>query len=86
MPLSKFDRHSFVIRIWLEESAEETGRTNWRGHITHVQSGQRKYFNELADVQSFIITYLRLLGAEDQSHRPLASWLRRIQRCIQRFS
>ena len=33
---------SFIVRIWVEETAEESGRSSWRGHITHVPSGERR--------------------------------------------
>ena len=50
--------HSFVVRLWLEETAEETGRAAWRGHITHVPSGTRRYLTELSDIAAFITPYL----------------------------
>lgn len=53
--------HSFIVRVWLEEEVQETGQTKWRGHITHVPSGKRKYISEL-DIDRFIIPYMRRLG------------------------
>jgi hypothetical protein len=46
--------HSFVVRIWLEED----DRAKWRGHITHVPSGDRQYVERLADVADFIAHYV----------------------------
>ena len=37
MDLPKVYAASFVVRIKLEETAEESGRAVWRGQITHVQ-------------------------------------------------
>ena len=38
---------SFVIKIWVEETAGEAGQALWRGHITHIPSGRRRYFQDL---------------------------------------
>jgi hypothetical protein len=46
--------HSFVVRIWLEED----DRASWRGHITHVTSGDRQYVERLADIIDFIAPYV----------------------------
>ena len=46
--------HSFVVRIWLEED----DRATWRGHITHVPSGDRQYVERLGDIIDFIAPYV----------------------------
>jgi len=46
--------HSFVVRIWLEED----DRATWRGHITHVPSGERRYVERLSDIVDFIAPYV----------------------------
>ena len=56
--------HPFIVKIWLEETAEEAGRATWRGHITHVPSGKRRYFEDLDDVAVFIESYLEGMGIE----------------------
>ena len=56
--------HSFVLRIWQEEGQTVRGMPVWRGHITHVQSGQRRYIKHLRDILFFIGDYL-----------PAAAWL-----------
>lgn len=50
--------HSFIVRIWLEETLEEAGKARWRGHVTHVPGGERCYFEELSDIVIFILPYL----------------------------
>ena len=52
---------TFVIRFWREWSASGS---RWRGHIEHVQSGQRADFVELQGILEFV----RAFGvmAEDQ--------------------
>ncbi len=53
---------SFVVTIWLEETAEEAGQATWRGHVTHVPSGDRGYLARLDDIVTFIRPYLARLG------------------------
>ena len=55
---------SFVIKISVEETADETGQTLWRGHITHIPSRRRVYIKELNDVIHFIVPYLEKMGIE----------------------
>lgn len=46
--------HTFLIRIWIEETFDEAGRVAWRGHITHLPDEQRRYLGSLEDVAGFI--------------------------------
>jgi hypothetical protein len=55
---------SFIIKIWLEESLAESGRTVWRGHITHVPSGKRAYVQDLPAIALFIRPYLEKMGTK----------------------
>jgi hypothetical protein len=55
---------SFVVKIWLEETAEEAGQVIWRGHVTHVPSGRRKYFQNLTGLSAFVAQYLEEMGVE----------------------
>ncbi len=55
---------SFIVKIWLEGMAEETGHVVWRGHITHVPSGRRRYLTQLDGILLFIAPYLESLGVE----------------------
>lgn len=57
-------RHSFVIRIWAEETGEDV-QTTWRGHITHVLSGKQIYLKDLESILTFIKPYLRVKGVKD---------------------
>lgn len=54
---------SFIVKLWLEEIAEETDQMVWRGHITHVPSGTRRYFSTLDQIADFITPYLAEPGA-----------------------
>lgn len=62
------DLHSFIVRIWLEESTAEVTRPTWRGSITHVLSGRRHYFVDLNVLPRLIRPYLDAMVAE--SHLP----------------
>jgi hypothetical protein len=55
--------HSFIVKIWLEESAEKTRQAVWRGRITHVPNGERRYVKDLDGITSFIIPYLAEMEA-----------------------
>jgi hypothetical protein len=64
MDLIEFNTHSFIVKIWLEETAEEAGQARWRGHITHVPSGERRYVQDLDDIAAFIAPYLEKMGVK----------------------
>lgn len=55
---------SFIIKVWIEETVEEAGQALWRGHITHVPSGRRKYIQDLERISAFIAPYLEEMGVE----------------------
>ena len=56
--------HPFIIRIWTEESAGESGEAVWRGYITHIPSGKNRYFHKLDAIAEFIIPYLKAMGVK----------------------
>lgn len=68
--------HSFVVKVWLEETTEEAGRASWRGHITHVVSGERRYLQSLAEITHFVEGYLVRMGVAPESKRQLPRWRR----------
>ena len=80
MDISNPDTHSFVIKIWLEETIEEAGRVTWRGHITHVQSGRRRYFNDLDGISSFVKPYLEDMGVKVGLYARLNNLLSHLRR------
>jgi hypothetical protein len=69
--------HSFIVKIWLEQTATEAGRAKWRGHITHVPDGERRYVQNLDEISAFIDPYLE--GMDEKLHllRRLGRWLTR---------
>ena len=62
--LSEFDPHSLIVKVWVEETAEEAGQVTWRGHITHVPSGKRRYLEHLDEIAIFIAPYLEGMGVK----------------------
>ncbi len=56
------DTQSFVVKVWLEETVEEEGQAKWRGHVTHVTSGERRYLESLSGIVDFIMPYLERWG------------------------
>jgi hypothetical protein len=72
--------HSFIIKLWIEESVGEDGLITWRGHITHVPGGERRYLKSLDDIPAFIESYLAAAGAHSVKKCPVRLWLRRIRR------
>lgn len=60
------DTHSFVVKIWLEEREAEDATPRWRGHITHVVSGERRYLKSLGELMGFVEGYLARMGVVRQ--------------------
>ena len=59
--------HSFVIRVWSEETAPIAGQSVWRGHITHIPSNQRRHFDNLEDMKFFVKAYLENIDSQFQN-------------------
>lgn len=53
------NRHSFVLRVWLEEADAESGQLLWRGQVIHVPTGTRHALYDLADLPACIDSYLK---------------------------
>ena len=62
MDLPETHVHSFVVKIWLEEVTEVPERTLWRGYVTHVETGERRYVQHLDDITAFIAHFLEQSG------------------------
>ena len=58
--------HSFIVRIWLEETAEEAGQATWRGRITHVSGQESQYLKDLDEIAAFIVPYLEAMGVQQR--------------------
>ncbi|MBI9048820.1 MAG: hypothetical protein JEZ00_05360 [Anaerolineaceae bacterium] len=53
---------SFIVRVWKEKTGDNAQPVIWRGHITPIPKGNRHYFTELKEIQTFIVTYLENSG------------------------
>jgi hypothetical protein len=71
--------HSFIVRIWREQTEEQITRAIWRGYITHVPSGQRRYLRSFEDIVLFIIDYVEPMNVQIKLHWRLWRRLRRRQ-------
>ncbi len=77
LDLYESNTHPFIVKIWLEATAEEAGRAQWRGHITHVPSGERCYLQELENITDFIAPYLMQMGVRFGPGWRVKRWLMR---------
>jgi hypothetical protein len=77
MDLLEFNTHSFIVKIWLEEPATKSRRATWRGHITHVPSGERRYLKNLWQIAAFIAPYLIAMGVKLNFYLRIQEWLQR---------
>jgi predicted nucleic acid-binding Zn-ribbon protein len=59
--------HSFVVKVWQEVGVGESGEPAWRGYVTHVPSGARQYFEDVAAIVAFVA--LRLDGTHGEDDR-----------------
>ena len=62
MELFKEMTHTFILRIWIEPREIEGAAPEWRGMVEHVDSGKRKYLNDLDQIIAFIAPYLKEMG------------------------
>jgi len=56
------DTHSFVVRVWPKRVENAEGDAPWRGSITHVETGERRYLEGLIEVPAFIAPYILEAG------------------------
>ena len=74
--------HPFVVKVWLEETAAESGLATWRGHITHVPTGERHYLRDLGEIVAFITPYLERMGVRTRRRSAVARFLERVRSCV----
>ena len=68
--------HSFIIKVWIEEDADEEGHSKWYGHITRVPGGERRYLRRLNEIDDFIRPYLKEAGIRFGLLDRIRKWLR----------
>jgi hypothetical protein len=77
MSLNETSIHSFIVKIWLEESSNESDPPTWRGHITHVPSRKRRYLRNLDEITDFIALFLQSMGVHLGKRWQVKQWLKR---------
>lgn len=54
MATSRSVSHLFTVRLWTASRAD--GETAWHGQVTHVLSGETRYFQEWSVLVDFLST------------------------------
>ena len=72
-------RHSFIVRLWLEEDAEERRPAAWSGQIAHVKSNRRCYFKDPNRLSRFLALYLVEMKARLSMAWRIRLWLNRVK-------
>jgi hypothetical protein len=78
MDLSESNSQSFIVKVWVEDSAETGGQGVLRGHITHVSSHERRYLKNLGEIEDFIAPHLETMGVRLGTRWRLRRWLKRL--------
>jgi hypothetical protein len=66
---------SFIVKLWLEETANQRQRPAWRGRITHVPGGERRYLQDLREIARFIAPYLERMGVRHRLWERFLRWI-----------
>jgi hypothetical protein len=74
MDLGESQLHSFIIKLWLDDSLENAKPTAWRGKITHVPGGEHRYIKSSDEIAEFISVHLKWTGVETPTHGWLRKW------------
>ena len=63
--------HLFTVRLWLEPLGE--GKSEWRGKVQHVPSGEAQYVRDWATLKVFLERKLSESGVVEQQLIPRPS-------------
>lgn len=77
MDLSESTLHSFIIKLWLEAGGKSEPIV-WRGYITHVPTGDRRYLKRLSDITDFVQEYLDDKHGRKNLGSRARNWLKRV--------
>ncbi|HXI25706.1 MAG TPA: hypothetical protein VNG71_17700 [Pyrinomonadaceae bacterium] len=78
MDLSESTLHSFIIKLWLEADCSKSEPNVWRGYITHVPTGDRRYLKGLSDITDFVQEYLDDTHSRNNLKSRARKWLKRV--------
>lgn len=54
----------FIIRIWLEEIADNDKPALWRGRLIHVPSGESQHFNNMQELIDLMREHLQAINID----------------------
>lgn len=50
---------SFLVRVWKEELSSQESQIVWRGHVTRIPDGARRYFKDLNEIPDLMMAQLK---------------------------
>ncbi len=71
-------RTSFLIRFWHQRAGSTQEESSWRAQITHVQSGEYGYVDDLSSLIAFMERWTGTL-ANGQSSAPFPSSVPKVE-------
>lgn len=54
MPKDGCRNHTFIVRVWSEETGSGKQSDEWRGEVVHVASGKRVYFGDFVSIAGIL--------------------------------
>lgn len=78
--LDEPNAQSFIVKVWVEDSAGDGSCGVWHGHITHVPSNQRRYLKNLDEIKDYIAPYLEEMGVKPGMLSRLRRQVKRLMR------
>lgn len=79
-PVEQDTSNSFILKIWTEETTAKGEPVSWRGSISHVPDGTRRYFMDLQTMADFVGDFIDSMGGD----AGLAYHMRKVVRRWQR--
>lgn len=76
MDVTESDVQSFVVKLWLESTEGAQPRLS-HGYVTHVASGERRYFKDVGGIAEFVVECLARAGVRPGLRRGVTLWLKR---------
>jgi hypothetical protein len=62
-------KDAFLVNLWAEPSDAGEMSMDWRGSVEHLVTHHKRYFNELADLVTFLAVYVVPVGSRDPEAR-----------------
>jgi len=78
MDLVEPETQSFIVKVWVEDSAKDAGQGVWHDHITHIPGHERRYLKNLGEIEDFIAPHLEEMGVQLGIRWRMRRWLRRL--------